>query len=81
MRIIPIALIIVILTLGSTLAQEDKKTADLSEEDIEIIQNLEILKDLEMLESMDLLNDYEAIKEMEKLEPQGEVNENEKKNN
>ncbi len=81
MRIIYIALIVFTLALGSAVAGEAPETVELSEEDIEIIQNLEILEDLEMWENLGLLEDYGAVKEMENLESQGEVNKNEEDNN
>lgn len=81
MRIIYIAFIIFILILDSAAAGETSETVGLSEEDIEIVQNLEILEDLEMWENLGLLEDYGVVKEMESLEPQREVNENEKDNN
>ncbi len=81
MRIIYIALIVFILILGNAAAEENSETLNLSEEDIEVIQNLEILEDLEMWEDLGLLEDYETVKEMENLESQGEVNENEESSN
>lgn len=68
MRIISFALIVIILILSNAFAEEGKETVDLSEEDLEVIQNLEILEDLEMLESMNLLEDYETIKNIQELE-------------
>lgn len=54
---------------------EEAKLADLSQEDKEIIQNLELLQELEMLENMDLLEDYEAVKNMETQESGGKNDE------
>ncbi|MFZ2603207.1 MAG: hypothetical protein WAX79_04305 [Candidatus Omnitrophota bacterium] len=81
MRIIYIAFIVFTLALGNAAAEEAPETMELSDEDIEVIQNLEILKDLEVWENLGLLEDYEAVKEMENLESQGEVNENEESSN
>jgi len=66
--------IVATLVLGNTFL-EGKEIADLTKEDLEIIQNIEILEDLEMLESIDLLEDYETIKEMQGLESQEETDE------
>lgn len=75
MRIIFVALIIFGLTCGNLAAEETKETLELSDEDAEVIQNLELLEELEMLENMSLSEDYEAIKEIEVLESEGETNE------
>lgn len=75
MRIIFIALFIFIVTLSNPFAEEKAQTADLSEEDIEVIQNLEILEELEMFNEIDLVENYEAIKNVEVLEEEGEPNE------
>jgi hypothetical protein len=69
------------LILGSAVAGEVSETVELSEEDTQIIQNLEILEDLEMWENLGLLEDYWAVKEVENLESQAEVNKNEEDNN
>lgn len=56
-------------------AEENNETANLSEEDIEIIRNLEILQELDMIKNMDLLENYEEIKDIETLESKGETDE------
>lgn len=59
----------------NVIAEENEITADLSQEDIEVIQNLEVLQELEVLENIDLLEDYETIKDIEIIQSEGEVNE------
>lgn len=69
------ALIIFAFIANFVVAEEDGEVANLSQEDIEIIQNLEILQELEMLKNMELLEDYETIKDMEPIELKGETDE------
>lgn len=74
MRKILFALIIFMLVKGAfTAAEEDDESANLSNEDIEIIRNLEILRELEMLKDMELLENYDTIKDIEALKPKGEI--------
>lgn len=69
------ALIIFALVANFAVAEEDSESANLSKEDIEIIQNLEILQELDMLKDIELLEDYETIKDMEPIELKGETDE------
>lgn len=75
MRTILVILIIFSLGYKNIIAEENKEMTDISEEDIEVIQNLEILEELEMLENIQVLEDYETIKDMQVLESEGEIDE------
>jgi len=68
-------LIIFTFLTKCAVAEENNETAKLSEEDIEIIRNLEILQELDMIKNMDLLENYEEIKDIETLESKGETDE------
>jgi hypothetical protein len=74
-RIIFVALLIFGLACGNLAAEETNETLELSDEDAEVIQNLEILEELEMLQNSGLLEDYEVIKSLETQEAEGEINE------
>lgn len=74
MRMGMLGIIFLALMLGqaNTTATGQEKPDGLSQEEAEIIQNLEILQELEVLENIDLLESYETIKDMKNLESQEE---------
>ncbi len=77
MKAIWIVIFFFILACVSS-ARENK--ANLSKEDMEIIENLELLQELEFLQNLEILEnmdleDYEMIKDMDILELEGGINE------